>query len=177
MLSQPELLLAELRKQTEVENEALTSGDLDKDIREISRRLKGYAGQERRLMNALRMEVATPDVILDELNQMKRERAADENRLASLNDMKEHILKTIDLETKLKELSSLVVGDLDNCTAADKKEAFTYLDLKVKASPESVDIKGYVDLKLITTGQTSGCLIQRTYEWPTGNETIDLFDK
>ncbi len=163
VLRQPELLLAELRKQSEVENEVVSSGDLDKDIRDISRRLKGYAGQERRMMNALRMEVATPDVILDELNQMKREREADEKRLASLNDMKEHISKTVDLEAKLKELCSLVVVDLDNCTAADKKEAFTYLDLKVKASPESVDIKGYVDLKLITTEQTSASRHAHSY--------------
>jgi site-specific DNA recombinase len=40
--------------------------------------MKGYTGQERRLMNVLWMEVATPDIVLDELNQMKKEREADE---------------------------------------------------------------------------------------------------
>jgi len=55
------------------------------------------------------------------------------------------------------------VPDLDNCTNSDKKEAYTYLDLKVKATPEGADIKGFLDtsvlsssLCLLTTGQTSG---------------------
>ncbi|APV43866.1 hypothetical protein Dform_00511 [Dehalogenimonas formicexedens] len=125
-------------------------------------------------MNALRMEDASPDVILYEMNQMKREREADEKRLSSLNEMKEHVSKTVDLENFLKELCSKVIADLDNCSTQDKKDAFTYLDLKVKASSHSVDIKGYVDLKLITTGQTSGCQIERTYEWPNGNDSVAI---
>ena len=47
----------------------------------------------------------------------------------------------------------------------DKKEAFTYLDLKVKASPEGVDIKGYVDLNLITIGQTWASRHERSYRF------------
>ncbi len=44
--------------------------------------------------------------------------------------------------------------DLDNCTCQDKKDAYAYLDLRVTATPEAVDIKGYVQPKLLTTGQT-----------------------
>jgi site-specific DNA recombinase len=63
-----------------------------------------------------------------------------------------------DYETRLKELCARIVLDLDNCTNQDKKDAYTYLDLKVKG----VDIKGYLkpeivkaDSCLLTTGQTS----------------------
>ncbi|AKG53290.1 hypothetical protein DGWBC_0612 [Dehalogenimonas sp. WBC-2] len=46
------------------------------------------------------------------------------------------------------------MADINTCTRADKKEAFTSLYLKVKASPQTCEIKGYVDFNLITTGQT-----------------------
>jgi len=48
------------------------------------------------------------------------------------------------------------VPDLDNYTNQDKKDTYTYLDLKIKATPEGVNIKWYVQPKLLITGQTSG---------------------
>ena len=75
----------------------------------------------------------------------------------------ENIDKMVDMEANLKELCARIVPDLDNCTNQDKKDAYTYLDLKVKATPEGADIKGYLDSSvlsldscLLTTGQTSG---------------------
>jgi site-specific DNA recombinase len=72
----------------------------------------------------------------------------------------------IDMEAHLKELCNRIIPDLDNCTNQDKKDAYNYLELKVTATPEGVDIKGYLDPStfknenscLITTGQTSGYL-------------------
>ncbi|MFC1958536.1 recombinase family protein, partial [Chloroflexota bacterium] len=78
VLSNPELLLAEVKKQTEAEQSKVSVGALDNEIRTLTRKMKGYSGQERRLMNVLRLEIATPDIVLDELNQMKQEREADE---------------------------------------------------------------------------------------------------
>ena len=113
-------------------------------------------------MSVLRLEVATPDIVLDELNQMKKEREEDEKRLNSLIQTKENKDKMVDMEANLKELCARIVPDLDNCTNQDKKDAYTYLDLKVKATPEGADIKGYLDSSvisddscLLTTGQTS----------------------
>ena len=132
--------------------------------------MKGYIGQERRLMNVLRLEAATPDIVLDELNQMKKEREVDEKRLASLTQTKENVDKMVGLEANLKELCARIVPDLDNCTNQDKKDAYTYLDLKVKATNEGADIKGYLDTSVIssnsfvlTTGQTSRCLSSHAY--------------
>ena len=42
-------------------------------------------------MNVLRLEAATPDIVLDELNQMKKEREVDEKRLSSLVQTKENV--------------------------------------------------------------------------------------
>ena len=67
-----------------------------------------------------------------------------------------------DYEAKLKELCDRIAPDMDNCTNQDKKDAYTYLDLKITATPEGVDIKGYLkpdvikdDSCVLTTGQTS----------------------
>jgi len=83
--------------------------------RKQTRKLKGYAGQERRLMSVLRLQVATPDIVLDELNQMKKEREADEKRLASLTQTKENVDKMVDMEANLKELCARIVPDIDSC--------------------------------------------------------------
>jgi len=155
VLSNPEVLLAEVRKQTQPEQEQVSTGNIEQEIRSLTRKIKGYAGQERRLMSALRLEVATPDIVLDELNQMKKEREVDERRLTSLVQTKESIDKMVDMEANLKELCARIVPDLDNCANQDKKDAYTYLDLKVIATPEGVDIKGYLQPNVLTTGQTS----------------------
>jgi site-specific DNA recombinase len=162
VLSKPELLLAEVSKHTEVEQTQVSTGTLEHEIKALTRKMKGYAGQERRLMNVLRLEVATPDIVLDELNQMKKEREVDEKRLISIVQTKDNIDKMIDMEANLKELCVRIVPDLSNCTNQDKKDAYTYLDLRVTATPEGVDIKGYIDPSttkaescLLTTGQTS----------------------
>jgi len=181
VLSNPEILLAEMSKQTEAEQSQVSTGTIEHEIRSLNRKMKGYAGQERRLMNVLRMEIATPDIVLDELNQMKKEREADQKRLDSLTQTKASIEKMQSMEINLKELCSRIISDLDNCTNQDKKDAYTYLDLKVKATPEGADIKGYLDSSVISgdscvsiTKQSSGCLIVNDYNFSTGKETVSI---
>jgi len=69
---------------------------------------------------------------------------------------KENIAKMGHYKANLKELCARIVPDLDNCTNQDKKDAYTYLDLKVKATPEGADIKGYLDSSMIKSGS---CLL------------------
>ncbi|MFC1946077.1 recombinase family protein [Chloroflexota bacterium] len=181
VLSNPEILLAEVRKQTEAEQPQVSAGTLEHEIRSLSRKMKGYSGQERRLMNALRMEIATPDIVLDEINQMKKEREADQKKLDSLTQTRANIDKAQDMEINLKELCARIISDLDNCTNQDKKDAYTYMDLKVKATPEGADIKGYLDSSVISgdscvriSKQSSGCLIVNDYNSSTGKETVSI---
>nr|WP_011929270.1 recombinase family protein [Dehalococcoides mccartyi] len=154
ILSQPELLLAEVGKQVENEKAHYSTGTMDKEIKELSRRLKGYAGQERRLMNILRMDLATPDIVLDEINLMKKEREADQVRLNGLIQAKENLAKALEMQESIKELCAKVVPCLDSCSNAEKKDAYTYLDLKISATPEGVSIKGYLDLNVLTIART-----------------------
>ena len=151
VLEHPEVLLAGIRNQVESEQETISSGALDAEIKELKRRLAKYASQERRIMKAFKLRF-TQDVILDELNQMKREREADSKRLEALEETKRNVSKMGEHEAELKELCARIVPDLDNCTFQDKRNAFRYSDLEVRATPEGADIKGYVDPKLLTTG-------------------------
>jgi site-specific DNA recombinase len=89
---------------------------------------------------------------------MKKEREIDEKRLTNLVKTKESVDRLVDMEASLKGLCARIVPDLDNCTNQDKKDAYTYLDLKVIATTEGVDIKGYIQPKLLTIEQTSGCM-------------------
>lgn len=162
VLRHPETLLAEIRKQTEAEQSRVSSGTIEEEIKALKRKLKQYSGQERRLMQAFKLGF-TPDVILDEMNQTKKEKGADQARLAALVRTKENIAKTGDFEAKLKALCTRIAPDLDNCANEDKKDAYTYLDLEVTATPEGVDIRGYLDSSVLTTARTSGLQLIQTY--------------
>ena len=160
VLCHPELLLAEIGKQNEVEEDRVSDGTIDQEIKAINRKLKQYAGQERRLMQAFKLGFA-PDVVLDEMNQTKKEKESDQARLARLIGTKENIARLGDYEGKLKELCARIIPELENCTNQDKKDAYTYLDLNITATPEGADIKGYInsdviqdDSYVLTTGQT-----------------------
>lgn len=149
VLEHPEVLLAEVKKQLDSERDKAASGNIEQEIKDLNRKLKKYDSQERRIMKAFKLGF-TQDVILDELNQLKREREADSARLGALLKTKENINRMDENEAQLKELCSRIVPDLDNCSFKDKRNAFRYLDLEIKATPEGADIKGYVDPCLLT---------------------------
>ena len=160
VLCYPELLLAEIGKQTEAEQTKVSDGTIDQEIKALNRKLKQYVGQERRLIQAFKLGF-TPDVVLEEMKQTKKEKEADQTRVASLIQTKENIAKMVGCEAKLKELCARIVPEIDNCTNQDKKDAYAYLDLRITATPEGADIKGYVrpdvieaDSYVLTTGQT-----------------------
>lgn len=161
VLQKPEILLKEVHRLTEAEKVKVSTEELEQEIRVLNRSLKGYDGQERRLMDVLRSGVATADIVLDEINQMKKEKEGDQSKLASLIQTKENLAKLGDYENKLKELCARIAPDIENCTNQDKKDAYTYLDLAIKATPEGVDVKGYLDLSVLTTGQTWASLSRR----------------
>jgi site-specific DNA recombinase len=153
VLCNPELLLEEIGQLTESKSAKLSDGLIDQEIKELNRKLKKYPAQERRLAKAFKLGF-TPDIILDEMNQTKKEKEADQKRLAELLKTKEDITKMSDYKDRLKELCSKIVPDLDNCTNQEKKEAYTYLDLKISATREAIDIKGYIKPIFSPIGQT-----------------------
>ena len=174
VLCYPEILLAELGEQTEVEGARISRGTIEEEIKEVSRKIRQYAGQERRLIEALKVGFAS-DMVLDEMNQVKKEKKADQERLVSLVGTRENMAKVGDYKDKLKELCARIVPELDNCTNQDKKDAYKYLDLRIKATPEGAYIKGYLrpeviegDSYVLTTGQTWASLFRCRYSYIEG---------
>jgi len=115
-------------------------------------------------MQVLRLDVVTPDVVLDEVNQMKKEKTADQSRLFALMQTKAKLEKMEYTEDKLKELCTRIAPELENCRGQDKKDAFAYLGLEITATTDGADVRGFLDLNLLTTGQTSALL--REYSCP-----------
>jgi len=168
VLCYPELLVAEIRKESEGEQTQVSDATIDQEIKFLNRRLKRYVGQERRLVQAFKLGFA-PDAILDEMNETKKEKEADEARLAYLIETRENVVRMIDCEERLKELCARIVPEIEKCTTKDKKDAYRYLDLRVTATSEGVDVKGYLrpdviqaDSYVLTTGQTWGI---RAWAW------------
>lgn len=160
VLCEPEVLVAEIGKQTEIEEGRISNGTIDEEIKALGRRIKQYAGEERRLIEALKVGFAS-EMVLSEMNQTKREKEADQQRLASLVQTRKNIARVGGYEGKLKGLCARIVPELENCTSEDKKDAYRYLDLRIKATPEGADMKGYLKPEVIegesyvlTTGQT-----------------------
>jgi site-specific DNA recombinase len=160
-LSDPGVLITEVSKNLEAERQEASLGNLEHEIKVLTCKLKQYPGQERRLMKVLRLDIATPDVVLDELNEMKKEEQEDKEKLSNLLKVRESITRMEGYEDRLKELCARIVPDLESCASQDKKDAYTYLGLEIKATPEGADIKGYLPSVRIA-GQSSGCPTART---------------
>ena len=165
-LSEPEIVLAGISEQLESE-QAVSGTSLDKEIQKLQRRLKGYDPQERRLIQMLRYEEITQDTVLDEINQLKKERESDKQQLENYIFTKERIANLENAELKLKDYCQRLYGDLDNATHQYKREILEMLSIKVTTTPERIDVHGIIpieatptqtpddSLSLLTTGQTS----------------------
>ena len=166
ILQRPETILAELRRQQTEGQQAQVLGEpsLDKAVSRLRQRIRGYDLQERQLVKLFRHGEISEDAILDELSQLKKDRLTDNEQLEQYAKAKEHLATLCDAEVKLGEYCERVRRNLDGCRFADKRLALEALGIQVRATPESVDIKGVIPLditvdqdsgKLLTTGRTS----------------------
>ena len=158
IISNRDVVLAELRKQAEMARAQSNITSLDKEIKVIERRLKDYPLQEKRLINAIKTAQFTEDYILDEINRVKAERIADTTRLDELKQAKIHLANLATAEAKLGEFYNIVKERIEHCSDEDKRLAFEALALKVKATSETVEITGVIPVE-ITAMQSSEALL------------------
>lgn len=150
VLEKPELILAELRRHIEDEEESQSQGhsSVDKAIEKLRRKVHGYDSQEKRLVHLLRHDQVTSDYVLDEINRLKQERQTDQEELSRFYETKERLEKLAKAEIQLNEWCSTVRDNLDRCTIQEKRLALDALDIKVVASSELIDIKGTIPLEV-----------------------------
>lgn len=165
VLSEPEIVLAGISEQLEPER-AVSGTSLEEEIQKLKRRLKSYDPQEKRLIQMLRYEEVTQDILLDEINRLKKERESDKQQLENYIFTKERIANLEKAELKLKDYCQRLHGDLDNATHQYKREILEMLAIKVTATPERIDVHGIIpieatptqtpddSLSLLTIGQT-----------------------
>jgi site-specific DNA recombinase len=174
ILSNPEVVLQELRTQSEVGGTQRDIISLDKEIRTVERQVKEYPNQEKRLISLLKTGEFTQDYVLDEINRTKREREESLKRLEELKLAKNHLVNLENAEVKLSEFYIKVRQRIEQCSPGDKRLAFEALALRIEATKEKVEITGIIPVEitatqssdpLLTTGQTSACLSGHAYDY------------
>ena len=154
LLSDRDVINAELRRQTEATRKQGDIASMDKETRIVQRRLKEYPNQEKRLINALKVGDFTQDYVLDEINRTRKEREADLRLLDELKQAKIQLANLEMAEVKLDEFYLSVMQRIEQCTFEDKRLAFEALALKVKATQDQAHIIGVIPVD-ITTSQSS----------------------
>jgi hypothetical protein len=90
------------------------------------------------------------------LNNLRRLRHEDEEKLDDLLKVRDNLNILTDSKIKLDQLYERVIENLQCCTSEMKRLALDALDIKVYANTDTVQIQGVIPLELPTTAQTSG---------------------
>jgi predicted RNase H-like nuclease (RuvC/YqgF family) len=147
--------MAAVEEQLEIEHKAAVQGtSLDSEIHRLRRKIKSYGSQEKQLVQLFRYQEINQDTILDELNQLKREREADKQKLESYVRTKERVAKLEKAEIKVTEYCQKLKKHLDAASYNEKREMLDMLAIRVTATPDHIDIEGVIPLELTST-QTS----------------------
>jgi predicted RNase H-like nuclease (RuvC/YqgF family) len=168
VLENPQVVMAGVKEQLETEHKGTIQGmSLSREIQKLKRKINSYDSQEKRLVQLFRYGEINQDSILDELNQLKRERQADKLKLDDYTRTKEHLENLENAEIRLAEYCQRLRHDLDNATFYEKREILEMLAIKVIATPEHINVEGVIPLeatsrqssdsspKVLTIGQTS----------------------
>jgi vacuolar-type H+-ATPase subunit I/STV1 len=150
VLENPKLILAEVQKSKQVSN----STSVEQEIIQKQRELENNMNAERRLVALVRYGVADADYVLDQIIGVKKERREIKERLSQLIKLKEERQSLENAEIKLDEFCSTVRHNLDQCDVKQKRLALDALNIKVKAIPEQIEIRGAIPLKFSSTEQT-----------------------
>jgi len=130
---------------------AIQRTSLSQEIQKLKRKIKSYDSQERRLVQLFRYGEINQDSILDELNQLKKEREADKQKLEDYTRAKEHLGNLELAEMRLAEYCQRLRHDLDNATFHEKREILEMLAIKVVATPEHINVEGVIPLEATST--------------------------
>lgn len=161
----PDVVLAGVKEELENEQKTAIRGvSLDAQIQKLTKRVKNYDSEEKRLVQLFRYGELNQDTILDELNRLKNEREADKATLHKLATDKERIAALENADVKLSEYCERLKHDLDSASYQDKRDILDMLAIKVTATVQSIDIDGVIPLEPAFT-QTSGESPDITHHW------------
>jgi len=164
-LEHPDVVLAGVREELASEQKAAIQGvSLDAQIQKLTKRVKNYDSEEKRLVQLFRYGELNHDTILDELNRLKSEREADKAALHKLVADRERIAALGNAEVKLSEYCERLKHDLDSASYENKRDMLDMLAIKVTATADAIEIEGVIPLEP-TCMQTSGESPDITHHW------------
>jgi hypothetical protein len=125
--------------------------DIDRSITRLNNKLKGYDGRRKKIMSLFSYDAFSKDELLDQINEINKEKQADEQRLAELLQTKNALLQLEEAEIKLKEHQQ---SAHDISTGQGKALALDALNIKVLATRDNVDVKGNYPPDYVTIERT-----------------------
>lgn len=148
-------MIAALKEQIENQKDGLAKETgFDIEMKKLGRKIKAYDSQQKRLVKLFRLGVINEDAILDELNQVKADRNANQERLAELEKSKKTLQELQQAEIKLNDFCEAIRQQIDCSSNETKRLALDALDVKVYATRDSVNIQGIIPVDLVTIEQT-----------------------
>jgi site-specific DNA recombinase len=148
-----EVVIASIKKQIEQIKGNQGENDIDRTIIRLNNKIKGYDGRRKKIMSLFSYEAFTKDELLDQINEINKEKQADEQKLAELLQTKDALLQLEETEIKLQEYQQ---SAHDLSTGQGKALALAALNIKVSATRDNVDVKGNYPPDYVTIAQTWG---------------------
>jgi len=133
---------------------------MDKQIRQLRRKLKIYPAKERSLYDLLPHEAVTKDYVLDAVNKLKQERLNDERQLKGLLATRKEATRSESFTFKLSELSEELMSKASQSLQAssnptddlkEKRSLLERLRLEIVANPQSYQFSFKLGGQIIST--------------------------
>ncbi|MFC1956730.1 recombinase family protein [Chloroflexota bacterium] len=167
-IKNPEVMIAALREQIEGQKDGLAKEtDIDIEIKKLSKRIKAYDKQQKRLVRLFKLGAIDEDTMLNEMNQVKIDRNTLQERLAELENCKKALQGLQHAEVKVNDFCEALRHQIDCSSNETKRLALDALAVKVYATRDSIEIQGIIPVDLVTIEQTSGCLFRCRYTYTT----------
>jgi site-specific DNA recombinase len=161
VLNDPTIILAKIQDELADANNKTSLYNLNDEIAKLQKNLGKYEQRRSNLLEAMELGEFDKNEILDRLNNIKRLCHEDESKLNDLLKTRDNLASLASAKVKLSQLYDRVLENLQHATPEIKALALDALDVKVYTKGlNDVEIQGVIplELALLTTAQTSGCL-------------------
>jgi len=122
---------------------------LDKQIKQLRKRLKTYPAKEKKLYDLLTSEDVTKDYILDAVSTIKKSREDDQHQLTQLLESRKQSAQTQQITVKLTEFSDAMRNSIsEDMTINEKRTILEGLGVQIQASPGNYKFTCSIDTEL-----------------------------
>ncbi|MFA4836150.1 MAG: recombinase zinc beta ribbon domain-containing protein [Dehalococcoidia bacterium] len=125
LLNQPELMVKELERLTQPNS--VTRETLEEELAQVRKRLEDIPKEERRLVEGYRRGMYADFMMREEMERIKGERAAAEERQHELERQIGHLVKAISYRGQVEEVAKRLTSGLDTMDFNERRELLRLL--------------------------------------------------